>query len=125
MRKNKDFAIPEFENITFGAALEALKNGYNVARKGWNGKNMFLALKKGSLPCEDIELSKEDTNATLADSDNIITLVEGVSIFLFEAYHGNATVLPNIQMITPTGSIVNGWLASQTDMLAEDWCIKS
>jgi hypothetical protein len=34
--------------MTFGEALEALKNGKKVARKGWNGKKMFLTLQCGS-----------------------------------------------------------------------------
>lgn len=36
---------------------------------------------------------------------------------------GKATVLPSITMKTATGEILMGWLASQTDMLAEDWQI--
>ncbi len=35
--------------MTFGAAIECLKQGYAVARKGWNGKNMFLYLTGGSV----------------------------------------------------------------------------
>ena len=30
---------------TFGEAIEALKQGKKVARKGWNGKGMYLWLK--------------------------------------------------------------------------------
>ena len=36
---------------------------------------------------------------------------------------GKATVLPSITMKTATGEILMGWLASQTDMLADDWCV--
>jgi hypothetical protein len=36
---------------------------------------------------------------------------------------GNATVLPCITMKTATGEILMGWLASQTDLLADDWGI--
>lgn len=36
---------------------------------------------------------------------------------------GSAVVLPCIIMKTATGEILMGWLASQTDMLAEDWAI--
>lgn len=36
------------EKLTFGAAIEALKQGKRVTRKGWNGKGMFLYLTKGS-----------------------------------------------------------------------------
>ncbi|AXU20380.1 hypothetical protein C7W88_17015 [Novosphingobium sp. THN1] len=34
-----------------------------------------------------------------------------------------ATVLPCINMKTATGEILMGWLASQSDMLCEDWCV--
>ena len=33
--------------MNFGQALEALKNGEKVARKGWNGKGMYVKLDKG------------------------------------------------------------------------------
>jgi hypothetical protein len=68
--------------MTFGHAIEALKAGYKVARAGWNGKGMWLAL-----------------------------------------YGGKADVLDVITMKTADNKILMGWLASQTDMLAEDWCI--
>lgn len=34
-------------NMTFGIALEMLKKGFRVARKGWNGKEMFVVFQKG------------------------------------------------------------------------------
>jgi hypothetical protein len=33
------------ENMNFGAAIEALKDGRRVSRAGWNGKGMWLALQ--------------------------------------------------------------------------------
>ena len=38
---------------------------------------------------------------------------------------GSATVLPCINMKTATGEILMGWLASQSDMLADDWMVVS
>lgn len=38
----------EKTKLTFGEAIEALKNGKKVARSGWNGKGMFLTLQQGS-----------------------------------------------------------------------------
>lgn len=93
--------------MDFGKALQALKEGEAVARAGWNGKGMFLFLNKGS----------RDTSMTLASP-----YVEGIDHRLFEAGdNGTITRLPNINMRAATGSTVTGWLASQTDMLAEDW----
>jgi hypothetical protein len=95
--------------MNFGIALEALKQGKRIAREGWNGKGMFVYLNKGS---RDISKPQEGEN------------VEGISFELFElGDNDTVTRLPNINMKAATGSTVTGWLASQTDLLAEDWCI--
>ncbi len=81
----------------FGWALDTLKEGNKVARAGWNGNNMFLFLVNSS--------TFKVNRAPLLGS-----YPEGTEI----NYHAN------IDMKTATGDIVP-WLASQTDMLAEDW----
>lgn len=78
--------------MTFGHAMEALKEGRRVARSGWNGQGMFLFL----LPDWTYTDGKQD----------------------------NYPNLPFIAMKT-VGDEVVPWLASQTDMLAEDWTIVS
>lgn len=90
--------------MDFGEALRALKSGKKVARSGWNGKGMWLSLTPGTkrVPASSI-WSKN--NREYAE-----TLPEQV-----------VEVLPAITMKTATGEILMGWLASQTDMLAEDW----
>ena len=93
-------------SLTFGDAIQALKAGHKVARSGWNGKGMFL-----SLSCDGTrEVAAENFwsphNAQFARENG-----------------GTATVLPSITMKTATGEILMGWLASQTDMLAEDWVV--
>lgn len=93
--------------MNFGLALEALKQGKAIARQGWNGKGMFAYLNKGS---HDISKPREGKN------------VEGISFELFElGGQDTVTRLPNINMRAATGSTVTGWLASQTNLLAEDW----
>ena len=93
--------------LNFGQALESLKQGHRIARGGWNGKGMFVGLNKGSSEC----LSPGRTET-----------IEGVSETLFELGNtGTVTRLPNLNMRAATGSTVTGWLASQTDLLAEDW----
>ena len=86
----------------FGMALEALKRGKAVARKGWNGKGMFITLQDGS-EVEGNNMRNEPA----------------------KKYYGDckAKVCPHIDMKAADGSYVVGWLASQTDMLAEDWDI--
>jgi len=99
------------QGLDFGTAINALKRGKQIARKGWNGKNMFVYLNKGSR-----DVSGEQPEGT----EN----VEGIRFDLFELGDaGTVLRLPNINMMAATGSIVTGWLASQTDMLAEDWNI--
>jgi hypothetical protein len=68
--------------MDFSVALDELKLGRRVARKGWNGKGMWL------------ELQVPDANSKMT--------------------------LPYIYMSTAQGDLVP-WLASQTDLLAEDW----
>jgi hypothetical protein len=87
------------EGLTFGDAIEALKNGKRVARKDWNGKGMFLYLTKGS----------EVTHAR----DNALDCVI--------QRNGVAVINPHIDMKAADDTFVIGWLASQTDILSEDW----
>ena len=77
-----DASLAASFGVSFGIAIELLKEGERIARKGWNGKGMWL------------ELQSPD-----ADSD---------------------MTLPYIYMRTADGQNVP-WLASQTDMLSEDW----
>ena len=101
-------AYRETFGLTFGLAIEAMKKGERVSRTGWNGKSMWLAL---SGPLEGRTIGAHNfwsaQNARYAESQP----------------NSEATVLPCITMKTATGEILMGWLASQTDMLAEDWGI--
>ena len=94
------------EGMTFGQAIQALKAGFKVARKGWNGKGMFLWLKPAATVkaewCKD-------------------PMLKGLA----EANGGEIEALGTICMFTAQKQILSGWLASQTDMLSEDWVIVS
>jgi hypothetical protein len=94
------------DGMNFGLAIEALKKGARVARAGWNGKGMWLAYSPGA---KDLPAGKfwAGPNRDYAGSRE----------------DGCADVLPCITMKTATGEILMGWLASQTDMLADDWQI--
>jgi len=96
----------KFGTMDFGAAIRALKEGRRVARAGWNGKGMWLALSCGETRKIPAESFWSPHNAEHARQQG-----------------GKAKVLPSITMKTATGEILMGWLASQTDMLAEDWQI--
>jgi len=91
----------------FGTALEALKQGKRIARQGWNGKNMFLfLLPAGTIP-------------TKAIHDPALREVIETEIGFVETFEA----LASIRMFTADKKILTGWLASQTDMLSEDWVI--
>lgn len=105
--------------LNFGQAIEAIKEGKAAQRFGWNGKGMMIYLKKGSFdgallgfsPGEEIKTDHRST-------------IEGIPFGLFEnGESGTICRLPNIQMLNANGNTVDGWLASQTDMLAVDWQI--
>lgn len=93
-------------NLTFGDAVAALKEGKRVAREGWNGKGMFLfLLPAGTVPVKAIH------DPTLRE-----VIEAEVGGDAFEA-------LGSIRMLTADKKILTGWLASQTDILSEDWVI--
>ena len=91
----------------FGQALEALKRGARINRLGWNGKGMFLFL----LPAQDEIPTKVIHDPALR---SVIELETGKDTF---------DALGSIRMFTADKKILTGWLASQSDMLAEDWQI--
>ena len=94
------------QNKTSGDAIEALKQNKRGARIGWNGKGMFLfLLPAGTVPTKAIY---DPALRAVIESE-----VGGET---FEA-------LGTIRMFTADKKILTGWLASQTDMLAEDWVI--
>ena len=91
--------------MNFGKAIEALKSGKKVARSEWN-IGMFLWLKPAATVkaewCKD-------------------PMLKGLA----EANGGKIEALGTICMFTAQKQILSGWLASQTDVLAEDWVIIS
>lgn len=91
--------------MSFGDAIVALKAGKKVARAGWNGKGMWLSLS-GKIGGSAVQAENfwSPHNRAFAELNG-----------------GSAIVLPTICMKTATGEILMGWLASQTDVLAEDW----
>ena len=95
---------PNNTRMNFGEALDMLKRGHKVAREGWNGKNMFIYLTEGSIVHYD--------DLTGSAKKHITEDVTGLS---------DCCIKSHIDMKAADGTIVVGWLASQTDMLAEDW----
>lgn len=99
-------AYQPMDALSFGHALVALKAGQKVARRGWNGKGMFLYLVPANSYPAQTDAAKEywkgkGTGETL----------EGNPLVPYGAY---------IAMKTAQENVVP-WLASQTDVLADDW----
>lgn len=93
--------------MNFGEAIEAAKGGQKVAREGWNGKDMWIVLMP---PLKLPPFNSQELGAKVNDRT---------------AKHiGPDTPLdsqPYFAMWTATKQWQPGWLASQADMLAEDW----
>jgi hypothetical protein len=82
---------------SFSVALNELKAGHKVSRKGWNGKGMFIFLVPGST----FQVNRPPLLGIYP---------EGTTI----TYHSH------VDMKTADDKVVP-WLCSQTDMLANDW----
>lgn len=81
------------ENMSFGGAIWVLRDGFKVAREGWNGKGIFLKLQ---VPDENSKMTQP-------------------YIYI------DTTELQTTNPAAPKGRVP--WLASQTDMLACDWYV--
>ena len=95
--------------MDIGAAIKHLKAGEKVARKGWNGKDMWLVYMSAmSLPpfsTQGTERKVNDRTAKFIGKDTPLN------------------TLPYIAMWTADQKWLPGWLASQSDLLADDWII--
>lgn len=97
---NQTQADVEGSKKDFGWALHYLKQGRKLYREGWNGKDMYIVFQK-AYP-DGIPINKNTSEAT--------GLPEGTV----------CKFLPYLMMKTVDSSFVP-WLASQTDLLSEDW----
>lgn len=84
------------DNMNFGLALEAMKKGKRASRNGWNGKNQYIELATA--------ISYKNTGGEVVNAEHDAI--------------GNKAIA-----FCGTSGVQMGWLASQADMLAEDWRI--
>lgn len=106
------FGLLHLGRGSFGDAIRALKDGKMVAREGWNGKGMFIFKRPSD------ELSIDFVINTVKSLPNSVK-----RYFSNAMTDGTVKFTEYLCMKAADGSIVNGWLASQTDMLSDDWCI--
>jgi hypothetical protein len=85
------------KTFDFGDAIYYIKEGKRVSRRGWNGKNQYIEL---------------------ATNISYISAVDGRVVNVNHDAIGN-----NAIAFVGTSGVQLGWLASQADMLAEDWYI--
>lgn len=85
--------------MNFGQAIEALKNGKKVARKGWNGKGMFVYY----VPAGNFK-SYTEIGKSIADGDDLV-------------HYNPYFAIKNVN------STVSTWIPSINDCLAEDWYV--
>lgn len=104
-KKQFDEAYRPCDAMTFGLAVEALKLGKKVARKGWNGASQWVCLGAGRIDLPAAEFWNEHTRA------------------FAEQKGGCLTVRPYFILKTAQDDILMGWSPSQSDALAEDWLI--
>lgn len=83
--------------MTFGEAIEKAKEGKRIQRSGWNGKDQYIELA---------------TAISYMNSLGEIVNVEHDAI-------GNQAFA-----FVGTSGVQLGWLASQADMLANDWRVR-
>lgn len=85
--------------FSFDQALKELKAGAKIAREGWNGKGMYLFIVSGKI------------------------VEDAIDEFYGKGWGEKPVpVRDAIYMYTAQGDLVP-WLASQTDLLANDWTL--
>lgn len=89
-----ELPVNKTSNLDFGQAIQLLKQGKKLQREGWNGKKQYIELA---------------TNISYKDTNGVIVNPRHDAI-------GNKAIA-----FAGTSGVQLGWLASQADMLAEDW----
>jgi len=99
-------AYRETNGMSFGLAVEAMKKGMKTTRMGWNGKGMFCIYVPGTSDCK---LKEGTPYANALPGEKTIDILPHFDMYTVNA-EGRRAMLP-------------GWLASQSDMDADDWII--
>jgi hypothetical protein len=89
--------------MTFSKALEKCKQGARITRGGWNGKGQFVYYQKGST------VAAEDLRC------------DAIKEHIQKYGYTGVEIMGHFDILTATGVIQCGWLATQSDMQADDW----
>lgn len=136
-------AYREINGLTFGMAIELLKKGFKMRRRGWNGKGIFIALNRPRVDLEQVaeavhnawwdEAKKQGRenhpdmipynelaeNVKEYDRTTAKAVIECGTYMTYPYIYIDTTGLQTDNPDAPKNRVP--WLASQTDMLAEDW----
>lgn len=129
--------------FSFGDAIKYLKRGLKVARKGWNGKGIFLEMYKPNINLETVAEAvhnawwEEKKKQGVTDHPDMIpyselsedvkeydrvtarTTIEAFNYMTHPFIYINTNGLQTDNPYAPKNKVP--WVASQTDMLADDW----
>ena len=97
--KKETLKLNNMENLNFGQAIEALKQGKRVARQGWNGKGMFAYYVDGS----EFMVNRPPLNKIFEENTKV-------------------SYRPHIDLKAADGTC-GVWNPNMMDILAEDWLI--
>lgn len=98
--------VKRAKGLNYSQALACMKGGAACARAGWNGKGMWVAMTPG------YSFAAKHAKCGHAAAIRAVELGDP---------EAEIHLLPHLDMRAADGSLVIGWLASQTDQLAEDW----
>ena len=93
--------------MRFGEAIIHARRGEKIARKGWNGKNMYVYMTEGrtiSMGIWGVRMPSQELTEV-------------------EKERGYVIINAHLDMMNAQGTRIIGWSATQTDMLADDWYV--
>ena len=102
-----DAAYREADSINFGGAIELLKTGLAVRRKGWNGKGLFIVKQVPAHITADI-------------IPNMQSLPQSAKSILMSRENPHIDYTNQMLIINPDGR-ADSWVPSSSDVFAEDW----
>lgn len=111
----------ERDGLPFGDAIIALKQGKRVARKGWNGKGLFIFMQ---VPAKIDVITTVPKMQSLPQSVKDCFVARACTVFDKETQDKMQSInyKNQLAMVYPDNTIY-GWVASPSDVLEEDWVI--
>lgn len=100
-------AYREVGTVNFGGAIDLLKAGLAVRRKGWNGKGLFI-------------VKQVPSHITGEIIPNMQSLPQSAKVILMKRENPHIDYTNQMLIINPDGR-VDSWVPSSSDIFANDW----